>query len=178
MSNYHLLIVHFPIVFATMYGLVEVISFFMDRKNKGISTPRTLFLAQTAGWIALFGTASILVARETGEIIRDSAAWSPTQQNLIEMHSFFSGVLLVIFIIALLGYAIDFIFAHGRSINLSARAGTIFTFAQKILSASWLRLLLGLSSVIVVSAVGALGGAVAFGCDIDPLARFMCTFFQ
>jgi uncharacterized membrane protein len=171
MSNYHLLIVHFPIVFAIMYGLVEVVSFF--RKNQ------SPFLHHVAGWITLFGTASILVAQQTGEMIEHAGEWSVQQHKMIEVHSGLSNVLLTIFIIALAGYVIDFLLTNKEKYfsRLPEKVFPILIWLQKIVSSKTLRFFLGMGSVGVVSVLGALGGAVAFGCSVDPLASFLCTFF-
>ncbi len=180
MNNYHLLIVHFPIVFAMMYGLVEVISFFKKNQNA--------FLHECAGWTTLLGTISIFVAQATGEAIEHGATWSTQQKQMIEVHSTLSGVLLTIFIIGLVGYAIDWTltnkelfrnyFANKQTISkLLEIKISIFTKVQPIVSSRQLRFLLGIASVLVVTAIGALGGAVATGCATDPATRLICTFF-
>ncbi len=169
MSNYHLLIVHFPIVFAMMYGLVEVISFFKKEKST--------FLHQVAGWITLLGTASILLAQQTGEIIEHAGAWSKEQKAMIEIHSGLSNVLLTIFIIALAGYVVDFFVANKEKYlpKLSEKLFRILLWKQKIISSQTLRFFLGVASVLTVTALGAMGGAIAFGCSVDPVAQFLCT---
>ncbi len=171
MSNYHLLIVHFPIVFAMMYGLVEVISFFKKEKS--------VFLHQVAGWITLFGTASILVAQQTGEIIEHAGEWSTQQRAMIEIHSGLSNVLLTIFIIALAGYVVDFLVVNKEKYlpKLSEKLFQILLWKQKILSSQTLRFFLGVGSVLIVSILGALGGAIATGCTTDPFTTLVCTFF-
>ncbi len=168
MNNYHLLVIHFPIVFAVMYGIIELISFIWGSN---------LVRKQIAGWLSLLGLISSIVAQQTGSLIRRSALWTDQQRQLIHAHSNISNLLVWIFGIALVGYVIEFILANGEKYKLNARIGVYLVRTQKIFCSKWLRVLLGIGAIVTVSIVGALGGAVAFGCDIDPLAKILCTFF-
>jgi len=180
MSNFHVLVIHFPIVFAIMYGLIETISFFKKERSG--------FLHQAGGWTTLFGLASTLVAQQTGSMIRRAVQWSAQQKQLIRTHSNLSNLLVWIFCIALAGYLIDWTLANQDMLrryfaNKPALSKileikiSLLAKVQPFLSSRALRFALGVSAVIIVSIVGALGGAVAFGCKVDPLASYLCTFF-
>ncbi len=166
-SNYHLLIVHFPIVFAILYGVMEIISFIWGHN---------LIRKQIIGWIALLGFISSIVAQQTGEMIKHANLWTTDQNKLIEIHSALSNVIVWIFGIALVSYAIEFVLANGTRVGLSAKVGVYLVRAKMFFGSKILRLLLGLSSIAVITAVGALGGAIAFGCDVDPVAKLLCSF--
>ena len=167
MNNFHIVVVHFPVVLAVAYGALELLHTLWRK---------TQYLRFTLWWVTFIGTLTILVARATGEQVEHIARWEPLQRTLLEFHSTLSGVLLFVFIVALCGYALEMsTFVNPKYTKLLLRIPQISTI-KKVHTHPTLRVILAIASLVVITIIGGLGGALAHGCGSDPVTKLACTF--
>ncbi len=165
MNNFHIVVVHFPVVLAVAYGILELIHTLWKK---------TQYLRFTLWWVSLIGTLAIMIARATGEQVEHIARWEPLQRTLLEFHSTLSGVLLFVFIIALCGYALEMApLVNPKYTKFLLRIPKIATI-KNALTHPTLRVILALLSLVVITIIGGLGGAIAHGCGSDPVTKLAC----
>lgn len=175
--NIHPIFVHFPVAFLTIYTLMEFVGFkFLTRH------PAWFYIK---AFLLIVGTASAYIAMQTGEIIEHQFRGG-AQEKLLEMHSLWANITLFIFGVLSVFYLAAFIkrdlsAAPGISkiiqipgishaIALCARLYDVVTGGVLILIGA----LAGLASITIV---GALGGALAYGPNIDPVVTFIYHLF-
>ncbi len=167
MSNIHPLLVHFPIAFLTLYAFLEIISFKRVRSIFWVFYAKALLV--TTGFLGG------LIAANSGEAIEHNF---PQFYDLVEKHSFWAGTTNVIFGIIAVVYLI--IWLHKSDIiklPIESTLGKIWRFkimlAEKILFMRPFMVLLALAGIIAVTITGALGAAIVYGPEIDPIVKFI-----
>ncbi len=172
--NIHLLIVHFPIAFLTFYAVAEIVPIRRLRTSIAWHHIKTVILG--------VGFASALLALATG----DGAEQMVGRSQLTELHSSFAALSTVIFGVALLIYLIIFInkfwglviferFGIGEA-GVGRMLVQVVDVATKI-QRSWCMALLALVGLCAITITGALGGAIAYGPEIDPFVKFIYSLF-
>lgn len=156
MDLLHPAIIHFPIGMLSFYALLEVASIIPTFRSK-LFTTKLLLVA--------FGTIASLVARLTGE--HDAAYFTGITPTL-QLHSQFSSYVVLIFGILTMTYVLEHISTGKRKKTPKA-----FTFLTSI----YLRVALALAGFGIITIVGALGGAMVHGADVDPMVRFVTGLF-
>ncbi|MSR76370.1 MAG: hypothetical protein EXS68_02155 [Candidatus Ryanbacteria bacterium] len=175
--NLHPIFVHFPIAFLTIYTLMEFVGF------KRLTEHASWFYIKA--FLLILGTGSSFAARQTGEMIEAQFRGGP-QTKLLEMHALWANITIAFFCgLSLLYLAAwarrDLVQAPmiGRIIALPvisqfmALAGRVYDLFVN----SALMMIAALIGLVLMTIVGGLGGALAYGPNIDPVVKFVYDLF-
>lgn len=161
--NLHVVLVHFPVAILSIYAVLELV-----RWRKLTALPYWFYLK---AFLAIAGEAAALAAVLTGEIIEPRFRQSPEMMPLIEVHSRLGiataavfGVCALLYLLAWIGRAFPGYSGQNGLMKMSAAAERWI--------GSWAMPVLAFFGLILVTATGALGGAIVFGANVDPIASF------
>lgn len=171
--NIHPIFVHFPIALLTIYAFMEIFQFKSLRENNTWQAIKTVFL--------VLGVFTSFLALATG----DGAEEAVGQNSLVNMHSniaalasWFFGILGVFYVIRIINTQTADIknwFWNTQYVR------NVWSIASKVTDriAEWwpLFIILGIMGVILISIVGALGGAIVYGPEVDPVVSFVYHLF-
>jgi uncharacterized membrane protein len=175
--NLHPIFVHFPIALLTIYTLTEFI---------GIKR-----LTQHASWfyikafLLIVGTGSSFFARQTGEMIEHQFKGGP-QTKLLEMHELWANLTIAFFCFLSLLYLAAWVRRDlreapvvGRIIALPVISQVLAIAARiyDVFASSALMMIAALIGLVLITIVGGLGGALAYGPNVDPVVRFVYDLF-
>lgn len=168
--NIHPIFVHFPVAFLTIYALFELVRMKKLRENT-----HWLMIKAVLLWVGFLGT---LAALQTGEMAEDLVG----RNQLIEVHSQWGTITSWIFGVLSLVYALAVLERYfGEKIGQALGGGAAIFKRIAALAAvaqrSPLSLVIALAGLAAVSITGALGGAIAYGPDIDPVVKFVYGLF-
>jgi uncharacterized membrane protein len=162
--NIHPILVHFPIALLTLYAVCELIPL------KALTRQTYWFYVKAV--LVITGTLGGVAAYLAGEAIEDQFA-TDSLSSLVETHATFALTSILIFAVLALAYKVAWINQSSFGPRLQGNAIWRLTtrFSRLILKPA-LRLPLALLGVLAITITGALGGAIAFGPNIDPVATF------
>lgn len=172
--NIHPIFVHFPIALFSLYAILELIRI---RKLTGTETYFNL-----KAFLSIVGVASTVITIQTGELARSILQVSPETQNLIRVHSSFAKLTELIFLFIAASYAVVFFERYFASTRLFAFvtqnrfAKPIWQLGKSIaysIQRPLIICVLALCGLVAVTVTGALGGAIVYGPDIDPIVTFV-----
>jgi len=169
MFDVHPIVVHFPIALLMLYAMVEICSPHLSKYGKAHVAIKLsfLFIGTVASWVAL----------STGEI----AAETIGEGGLVGVHSFFAGATVWIFSLTAGAYFWSYIakpFLTKRNFRLPlAITKAIDTLAGLILHRVFV-VLLAVAGLLTLTTTGALGGAIVYGPEVDPIVSFVYHLFS
>ena len=166
--NLHPIFVHFPIALLTIYALLELARF------KKLSAWAPLFYIKAT--FVILGSLGTFAALLSGEAIEDQfevgnlEALVETHANWAVATSWIFGIISIAYLVAwiLRGEAFHRIIGH----KLIAPFWRLLTQLSDILLKKNLVIVLAIIGLLTITITGALGGAIAYGPDIDPAAQF------
>jgi len=174
----HPAVVHFPIALLTLYAVCELV--WVKRLRQNISWFWFKF------GLLFFGALASIVTFQTGRMAEQVLGSS----RLVELHSTFAFVTVLFFCILAFLYLVDAIIrgVFPTSVNLKITAliaeyrlvgwfwNVVLMIKDFVMDYGllWLFALIGLALVTIT---GALGGAVAFGPNVDPMVKFIYGLF-
>jgi len=173
--NIHPIFVHFPIAFLTVYAVCELIWIKRLRNNEIWQGIKAALLG--------FGILGAFVALRTGELVAETVGGGGNQ--LIATHSSWANITTLIFGFAALVYLIVYVERYfgidiSRKLNPAGWYIRVFNFktrAAKIIWRSPFIAILALAGLIAVTITGALGAAMVYGPDTDPVVKIIYSFF-
>ncbi len=157
--NIHPIFVHFPIALLTIYGILELVRFrrIKDQPYWFYVKAVMVIIGAAAGWVTFL----------TGEMAEGMIpAGASVNWNLLNTHSTFALLSVIIFSVLAVGYIIAWF----------ERAGYAWTPLSKL---KWLIVetplvwLLALAGVACILITGALGGSIVYGPTNDPGTEFI-----
>lgn len=166
--NIHPIFVHFPVALLTIYSIMEILQLPVLRQSRAWQLVKSVF--------AVLGGISTLAAFQTGEW-----AAGEVSQGLIGVHSAWASGAVWLFMIMAVLYVV-------RLINTEAPRTKDWLWNTKYVRSvwdvlsrvtdwmvrqAWLLVIIGVLGIVVISVVGALGGAIAYGPDADPFVSFI-----
>lgn len=172
--NIHPIFVHFPIALLTIYAMMELLKF---KKVKELP-----YFFYTKAIILIIGALSSSVALQTGEMAED-ALNSPELHNLVEKHAWFAGFASYIFAVLAIVYAVSWVNKSDFAKNILSKVTNIgiinklwifvSSIAEKILASDLLMITLAIVGLATITITGALGGAIVYGPNIDPIVQII-----
>lgn len=169
--NIHPILVHFPIAMLVIYALFEIARFRLLTRQSWYESAKMVLLT--------VGVLSSFVALSSGETAADIVG----ETNLVEIHSAFAVASTWIFSVLLVAYLV-----HGLAVSLSVtrirtlveKLGPIWRVLislSRFVLKSYVAVILALFGLIAITVTGALGGAIVYGPDVDPIVRFIYHLF-
>lgn len=163
----HPIFVHFPIALLTVYSILELIRF------EKITSQAYYFYVKAC--ILIIGTLGAFASLSTGEMAERSVDRS--LHGLVEMHSTFAAISTWIFVVLSAIYLIIWISKteYNQKLNNSSFAkiwNIKLNIANKIFNNKVLMVTLAILGLMAITMTGALGGAIVYGPDVDPIVSF------
>jgi uncharacterized membrane protein len=169
--NIHPILVHFPIALLTVYTALEVLRFPVLKKQQWWFPIKTFLL--------LVGVVGGYFAILTGEMAEGAYSGTSTMQ-VVKLHSTFAEITIYLYAFLALCYLIEW----GRRAHLESRLPTflhspwnVATRIEIVVAKAPVLILGSLIGFTLLSIVGALGGAIVYGPDIDPIVSLVYYFF-
>ncbi len=165
--NIHPIFVHFPIALLTFYTLMEILRLpIFQRQTWWFYTKAVLLIAGTIGGFA---------AQQTGELAEEAFRGTPTMK-LVELHSTYASATLWVFGILAALYVIEWIHRDRLAAHIPSSLQKIWNAIRSIESALFrapILILAAIAGLCLVTITGALGGALVYGGDVDPVVSFI-----
>lgn len=169
--NFHPVVVHFPIALLTVYATLELVHRWTTQS----------FWKPLRAVLVILGTIGAFIALQTGEIAEESYSASPLKP-VLELHSTLANLTTIIFAILAGAYVIDLLSEKKFWQRLSfipKKAESVLTKLSHIILRTPLNYVLVIVAFVALSLVGALGGILVYGPDMDPVTKVVYwIFFQ
>jgi len=165
--NFHPLLVHFPVAFFTLYGVLELLSFLKFFKNS--------YWFYIKAVLVTLGVISAGFAVIAGQLIEKNKDFESVQ-DLVELHSKINEIAIFVFFVIAVCYVVEWL----RKDNVKFLPKALMDLGVKLKSFvldTPLIYILSLVGLILITIGGALGGAIAYGKDIDPFVSFIYSLF-
>ncbi len=162
--NIHPALVHFPIALLTVYAVLELARF-------RFFVGRPYWFHLKAAFL-LLGLAGALLARQTGEFVAEQIDRNAPVFAIIEKHALFANLTGLIFGVLGLAYFMVLFEREAWLPNIRAKFPRVVGFANEFL-ASPVAPLVALAGLLAVTITGALGGAMVYGPNTDPVVSFV-----
>lgn len=172
--NIHPLFVHFPLALLTLYALMVL----MPIKF----TSRFSWWAGASSMLSIVGWLMTLPTAATGGIAEEMVK-AKVDPALIEMHSSFAGGIIITFFFFFSANVVRAAKAQGWGDRIAARSPLllkIWGMKQKgahIVLDTFLGKILAAFGLVMIFITGALGGAIVYGPDFDPMMHSVYKLF-
>lgn len=164
----HPLFVHFPIGLLVIYAVLEILPLMRWYPQAPWDAIKTV--------LSILGAASAVLASGTGSIA-DDLLTDTAAKKIVEVHAPFAAITTLIFCVLAFSYFIRWVSRYhhlfeGR-LSFVSFLGSIADFiAQR-----WIVVLLSLLGLMTLTITGALGAAIVYGPDADPLVAIIYSLF-
>lgn len=172
--NIHPIFVHFPIALLFFYSVGEILILFPFVKNK--DKWRDLLFA-----VLFVGVVSSFFTLQTGEVAEHliGAERGSDLRLLINRHALFASISVYIYSILLICQIIKKIYQKKDFISSKAisRVLELLNSISNIFLSNPLLIVLSILGLIALMITGALGGAITYGVDTDPIVSIVYKIF-
>lgn len=159
--NIHPIFVHFPIALLSVYTLMEMMPLpVLTRQQWWFYTKAVLLFTGTIGGFA---------AQQTGELAEEGFRGTPTMA-LVELHSTYATATLWVFCVLSALYLLEWMRREG--IGRNVKPLQMLIKIETTLFRTPLLILGAIAGLLLVTITGALGGALVYGGDVDPVVSF------
>lgn len=167
--DFHPIIVHFPIALLTVYAVLELIRRWT---NDSYWKPLRAVLVIT-------GTIGAFLALQTGDIAEESFRSSPLKP-VLELHSLLANITTMTYGILAGAYGIDLLSHRNlwqRLRFIPKKATVLLEKVATFVLSSPTTYILVIIAFTTLSLVGALGGILVYGPDMDPITKVVYWMF-
>lgn len=168
--NIHPIFVHFPIALLTLYSVLELAY---------IKRLRALpYLFYTKAILVITGTIGAFASIQTGEMAAEGLT-GESMLNLIRIHSDWANYTIWIYGILAASYLVAWLNTWGAFTmwiakqNFVGKVWKLLASVQHFFIQTPFVILLALAGLTAVTITGALGGAIVYGPEIDPIVSFI-----
>ncbi len=175
--NIHPLFVHFPIGLLAVYSLLELGSYFLPCLR------RQSWMFPVKAFLIFSGVAAAFVALVTGGMAEEIIETTISDPSILEMHAPFAVVTTAVYTVIAAAYLNRVVATKGW---LDSFVGTnpfllrlrdFKRFLAHSILDTWLLPFLALIALLGMTITGALGAAIVYGPDVDPLVSLIYHFF-
>lgn len=170
----HPIFVHFPIALLVVYGIIEL---FIPAKFNNF---REWVWVRFA--MLLTGVGGAFLALQTGETAQRAYRGSA----LVHMHSFWAsastfafGIILAVYVVKLLEDAYLSWIPH-KKVTEHKKVAPVWNLLVKIQNLffnTFVIKIIALFGLVAISITGALGGAIVYGPNVDPIVKWVYGIF-
>lgn len=175
--NIHPLFVHFPIGLLAVYSLFELSAYaFPVVRRQAWAFPVKAFLL-FAGVLAAFA------ALVTGGMAEELVEGLVPNDFILEVHEPFAAATTLVYLVLAAAYLTRICDQRGWSDHIFGanhfllRVLSLRRHLTHLVLDTWLLPLLALIALVGMTVTGALGAAIVYGPDADPLVSFIYHFF-
>jgi uncharacterized membrane protein len=153
--NIHPIFVHFPLAFLTVYAAFEIVRLPFFTQESWYKPVKKALL--------YIGTLMSFITLQTGE---SAEHLMKVRNPLVETHSTWATVSVWIFVVIAVGYLLE----TCATKTWFARLSFLLPIGKIIRTLAPLLAFVGL---VAITVAGALGGAIVYGPDVDPIVKFI-----
>lgn len=168
LMNIHPLFVHFPIGLLVVYAVLEIFPLVRWYPQAPWDAIKTVLL--------VFGALGAVAASGTGEIA-EKILGDESLEELIETHSSFAAAATFIFSALAFSYFVRWLSSHHRIFERRLRPLAFVGSIADIIAIRWIAVMGALGGLIAITITGALGAAIVYGPDADPLVAIIYSLF-
>lgn len=168
---------HFPIGLLVVYSCIEIAAYFWARLR--VQT----WLFGVKAFLLFAGILAALAALATGGIAEDLIQGTNPRAFILEVHSPFAVMTTILYLVLAAAYLVRVFDKNGwgnRVVGIDRpfiRIWNIKKYLTYLVLDTWLLPALALLSLVGMVTTGALGAAIVYGPDIDPLVSFVYHLF-
>ena len=175
--NIHPLLVHFPIGFLVAYSVLEIGTYIWPMLR------RQSWVFPVKAFLLIVGALAALAALVTGNIAKGAFGTTDLQYPVIRVHESFAIATTILYCILAAAYLVRIFDKNGwgdRMVGTSSFLSGIWNFKKRfwnLVLDTWLLPFLALFALIGMTVTGALGAAVIYGPNIDPIVSSIYHLF-
>ena len=172
-ESLHPILVHFPIALLVIYAILECVRF------KKITEWHSFFFIKA--FLAIFGFLAAIAAFSTGPEGSAIHGWSgytgmtgsngrPILRQIVDMHSNFATLTVIIFGIIAASYLVVWI---QREYPINHKIWNYVLQIARFIQKPTVIIILAIIGLVAVTIAGSLGGSIVYGPDVDPVVSFI-----
>lgn len=175
--NIHPFFVHFPIALLVAYSVLELSGYLWPASR------RVAWVSPVKAFMLFAGALAALVALVTGGMAEELIEGVNARAYILEVHSPFAGVTTLLYAILAAAYLVRVFDTKGwgdRIVGTNAFFARIWNLKKNLarfVLDTWALPVLALLALLGMIITGALGAAIVYGPDIDPVVSFVYHLF-
>jgi len=175
--NIHPLFVHFPIGLLAVYSLLELGSYFLPNLR------RQSWVFSVKAFLLFTGVLAAFVALITGGMAEEIVEGVASNDFILEVHAPFAAITTALYVVLAAAY-LNRVFAINGWLDgfvgtnpFLMRLRSVKRYLTYIILDTWFLPSLALVALLGMTITGALGAAIVYGPDVDPLVSFIYRLF-
>jgi len=175
--NIHPVFVHFPIALLVAYSVLELGAYIFPVLR------RQAWLFPIKAFLLFTGVITAFTSLATGDIAEGIIEDTSPRAFIIETHSAFAVATSVLYLVLAAAYLNRVFDMNGWFDRIAATNGLLargWAFKKRLahlILDTWLLPLVVLAALVTMTFTGALGAAIVYGPDIDPVVSYVYHLF-